>query len=98
MKTCAFEIAQELDIGPVFLNQKVKKKENENRKRECLVTIQIYIVQLLKRFKANFLKQLVDQAIMSILESFKLTCDVASVFALLFTPSSFVHEQPLSAI
>ena len=35
MKTCAFEIAQELDIGPVFLNQKVKKKENENRKREC---------------------------------------------------------------
>ena len=100
LKTCAFEIAQELDIGPVFLNQKVKKKtENENRKRECLVTMQIYIVQLLrKRFKANFLKQLVDQAIMSILESFKLTCDVASVFALLFTPSSFVHEQPLSAI
>ena len=48
--------------------------------------------------KTNFLKQLVDQAIMSILESFKLTCDVASVFALLFTPSSFVHEQPLSAI
>ena len=35
---------------------------------------------------------------MSILESFKLTCDVASVFALLFTPSSFVHEQPLSGI
>ena len=34
---------------------------------------------------------------MSILESFKLTCDVASVFSLLFTPSSFVHEQPLSA-
>ena len=99
MKTCAFEIAQELDIGSVFFNQKVKKKENENRKRECLVTMQIYIVQLLtKRFKANFLKQLVDQAIMSILESFKLTCDVASVFALLFTPSSFVHEQPLSAI
>ena len=99
MKTRAFEIAQELDIGPVFLNQKVKKKENENRKRECLVTMQIYIVQLLrKRFKANFLKQLVDQAIMSILESFKLTCDVASAFALLFTPSSFVHEQPLSAI
>ena len=34
MKTCAFEIAQELDIGPVFLNQKVKKKrmkiEKEN--------------------------------------------------------------------
>ena len=99
MKTCAFEIAQELDIGPVFLNQKVKKKENENRKRECLVTMQIYIVQLLrKRFKANFLKQLVDQAMVSIIESFKLTCDVASVFALLFTPSSFVHEQPLSAI
>ena len=44
--------------------------------------MQIYIVQLLrKRFKANFLKQLVDQAIMPILESFKLTCDVASVFA-----------------
>ena len=35
---------------------------------------------------------------MSILKSFKLTCDVASVFLLLFTPSSFVHEQPLSAI
>ena len=34
---------------------------------------------------------------MLILESFKLTCDVASVFPLLFTPSSFVHEQPLSA-
>ena len=34
---------------------------------------------------------------MSILISFKLTCDVASVFSLLFTPSSFVHEQPLSA-
>ena len=92
-------MAQELDIGPVFLNQKKKKKENENRKRECLVTMQIYIVQLLrKRFKTNYSKQLVDQAIMSILESFKLTCDVASVFALLFTPSSFVHEQPLSAI
>ena len=51
-----------------------------------------------EEIQANFLKQLVDQAIMSILESFKLTCDVASVFALLFTPSSFVHEQPLSAI
>ena len=89
---------QELDIGPVFLNQKVKKKRMKIEK-EYLVTMQIYIVQLLrKRFKANFLKQLVDQAIMSILESFKLTCDVASVFALLFTPSSFVHEQPLSAI
>ena len=37
------------------------------------------------------------------IESFKLTCDVASVFSLLFTPSSFVHEQlnteqPLSVI
>ena len=40
----AFEIAQELDIGPVFLNQEVKKKENENRKREYLVTMQTYIV------------------------------------------------------
>ena len=28
----------------------------------------------------------------------KLTCDVASVFSLLFTLSSFVPEHPLSAI
>ena len=32
------------------------------------------------------------------MESFKLASDIASVFSLLFTPSSFVHEQPLSAI
>ena len=42
--------------------------------------------------------KLVDQVIMSILESFKLACDIASVVSLLFTRSSFVHEQPLSAI
>ena len=33
---------------------------------------------------------------MSILESFKLTCDVASVFALLFTPSDG-HDKPFCA-
>ena len=54
----------------------------------------VYLLR--KRFKTNFSKQLVDQAIVSILESFKLTCDVASVFSLqLFTPSSFVHEQAI---
>ena len=33
MKTCAFEIAHELDIGPVFLNQKVKKKRMKIEKK-----------------------------------------------------------------
>ena len=54
----------------------------------------VYLLR--KRFKTNFSKQLVDQAIVSILESLKLTCDDASVFSLqLFTPSSFVHEQAI---
>ena len=57
-------------------------------------------VQLLrKRFKTNFSRQLVDQAVtVDTMESFKLTCDVASVLSLLFTPNSFVREQPVSAI
>ena len=51
-----------------------------------------------EEIQSKLFKTTDGEAIMSILESFKLTCDVASVFALLFTPSSFVHEQPLSAI
>ena len=37
---------------------------------------------------------LVDQVIMSIVKSFKLTCDVASVFSLQFTHSSSGESKP----
>ena len=96
LTTFAFIIVQELDIGPVLLNQIEKKKRMKIEKKMFNFDANdVYLLR--KRFKTNFSKQLVDQAIVSILKSFKLTCDVASVFSLqLFAASSrFVHEQAI---
>ena len=66
MTTSAFEIAQELDIGPVFLNQEVKRKCYEANVKHVASGNEI---------QSKLFKQLMDQAIMWILKSFKLTCD-----------------------
>ena len=87
--TSAVEIAQELNIDTVFSHTRSgKKKRLFNYEAE-----DVEQVTSEERFKVNFFRQLVDRAIMSMQERFKLTHDVATVFSSLFSWSNLLHAH-----